>query len=197
MEKMVGYVDHFNANSLSTATPMKFGQLKPTLQKHLPMTVQIGGFKPTFTVFDSFGRRPYERSFQVQWATNRFTLIGWPHKNGDFSIRQLENLRDEICKECLIKHKYTADNDLFMVLGEIAGHELLSDTELAQLRLATQSVEVDVRDFLAAQKNSIEFDLDQVCVAQYQVETLPLSSTMAYRLHEERVGADFIENLYD
>ncbi|MFQ6054650.1 MAG: hypothetical protein ACE5J3_01545 [Methanosarcinales archaeon] len=81
-----------------------------------------------------FGKTPYELSFQVQLATSKLTLIGWPHKNLNFTDkRMLWDLRHEIETKCNIKHKYENDNDLFMVLGEIKGLQLLTDSELEEL----------------------------------------------------------------
>jgi hypothetical protein len=202
MEKLVGYADHFNANiwansPLGKRVGMKFDSLVNTVQQHLPITIQFGGFNKAFNAFDSFGKWPYERSFQVQWATNRFTIIGWPHQSSDFtSARLLEILRGEIGEKCNIQHRYSKDNDLFMVLGEISGLHLLSDSELADMKIAANDVEAQVRDYLTTQKVDVEIGAEQVFVAQYEKETLPLESTNVYSVADSRTTGSFIETLY-
>ena len=157
MEKLIGYSDDFNANiwvDSGIKTRMDFSLLVDTLKQHLPMTVRFGGFPQFFSEFKSLGLSPYERSFQVQWPTNRFTLIGWPHTRGDFTAdRLLEKFREDMGKNCHIQHKFKNDNDLFLVVGEIVGLENLSDIELAQIKGATPSLESDVRNYLAAQES--------------------------------------------
>jgi len=68
MEKLVGYSEHYNANQWAKSSyhrsRMDFGPLLDTVRRHFPMTFQFGGFPKTFTGFDSFGRRPYKRSFR-------------------------------------------------------------------------------------------------------------------------------------
>lgn len=203
MEKLIGYADHFNANLWASTSPakkevMNFAPLVHTVQRHLPIMVQFGNFRPTFADFLSSKERPYVRSFQVQWMTNKFTLIGWPHKNGDFtSTRLLDTLRAEIKSACNIQHKYAEDNDLFIVLGEISGLNLLTDSELAEMKAAGLELETQVRDYLETQKVEIEIGAEQVFVAQYEKETLPLESTNAYCLADSRSTGSLIDRLYD
>jgi hypothetical protein len=200
MEKLIGYSDHFNANrwvATGKKTVMDFNRLLSTLQKHLPVMVRFGGFQPTFNAFASFGRCPYERSFQIQWATRRFTIIGWPHDHGDFlTNRSLDNLRGALGKNCNIQHKYKNDNDLFMVIGEMVAVESFSDLELAQLRAAARAVEIEVRDFLATQSVDVMIDADHLCLAQYEEETLALNSTISYPITKQGIDAGFISDLY-
>lgn len=200
MEKLEGSAELYNKNTWAACGSRKvmdFNPLRPTLQSHLPITVQFGGFPPAFSAFSSSGLPPYERSFQVQWQANRFTLIGWPHRNGEFAPRQLLNeLREDLNTNCKIRHKWGTDNDLFMVLGEIANTKMLLDKELAQLKNATPVLEKAVRDYLTSHKTEVEITIDDLYVAQYEVETLERHSTVAHRITGSRVEATFIRNLY-
>jgi hypothetical protein len=200
MEKLMGYSKHFNANLEATSgnkLEMDFTKLLPTLSQHLPMTIRFGGFSSEFNDFNSFGGSPYQRSFQVQWSSNRITIIGWPHAKGDFTTtRQLNGLRDSITANCNISHKYRDDNDLFMVLGEIISLDRFSESEIEKLHTAASSVEKEVRDYLAGQKLDVVIDLDSVSVVQYEDETLSLDSTVPFRVSNEELNADFISNLF-
>ena len=87
MEKLIGFSKHFNANTwieTGSREVMEFTSLLKIIMKHLPMKIRFAGVEKSFKHFYSFGKKPYEHSFQVQWQTNKLTLIGWPHENGDF-----------------------------------------------------------------------------------------------------------------
>ncbi|MEM7132663.1 MAG: hypothetical protein AAF702_40550 [Chloroflexota bacterium] len=200
MEKLIGYSAPFNTNiwsAIGEKVMMGFDQVLPTLQQHFPMTIQFGGFSPFFNQFDSFGNLPYERSFQVQWPTNRFTLIGWPHANGNFTTTRLLNcLRDDLNVQCNVAHKYSGDNDLFIVLGKIVHLERFTDAEIEQLQEAAKTLEVQIRNHLAATKTGVTIELDDISLVQYEMETLPLHSTISHRVTDPGVTPEFISNLY-
>jgi len=200
MEKLIGYSKHFNANLEAISgnkIEMDFAKLLPTLSQHLPMTIRFGGFSSEFSDFNSLGGLPYQRSFQVQWPSNRITIIGWPHAKGDFTTtRQLNGLRDSISATCNISHKYRDDNDLFMVLGEITSLERFSESEIEKLHPAASSVEREVRDYLASQELDVVIDLDSVSVAQYEDAKLSLDSTTPFQVSNQELDADFISNLF-
>jgi hypothetical protein len=205
MEKLIGYSDDFNANiwvDSGIKTRMDFSLLVDTLKQHLPMTVRFGGFPHFFSEFKSLGLSPYERSFQVQWPTNRFTLIGWPHTRSDFTAdRRLEKFREDMKKNCHIQHKFKNDNDLFLVVGEIVGLENLSDIELKEIKdVETPLLETTVRDYLAnlAKQKGVDIEIkpDEVCIAQYEKETLDLHSTIPHRVNDG-MSSNFISRLYD
>ncbi len=200
MEKMAGYAEHYNANlwaETSNKVEMDFTQLLHVLGEHLPMAVQFGGFPRSFTGFESFGRSPYERSFQIQWKTGRFTLVGWPHKDGNFTTRRyLNELRDEIERKCNIRHKYREDNDLFMVLGEIVLPGSMAEEERARFKDISLTIEMAVRDYIVDNKIDVNIDVDAVSVVQYDVETLSLESTVSHRVTDPKMSPDFIEDLY-
>jgi len=167
------------------------------VHQHFPLAFQFGGFSKAFTQFDSFGRLPYERSFQVQWASSRVTAIGWPHRNGDFtSARLLAGFRDDVACKCKIRHKYDNDNDLFMVLGEIADLTSFTDDEVAALKREGKQVEDAVRDLLENHKIEMTVEPDDVFVVQYEKETLPLDTTIAYRITNPGLNAAMISGLY-
>jgi hypothetical protein len=200
MEKLTEYPDPYNARTwmdTGEKVVMDFSQLHPVLQWHLPITVQFGGFLESFNEFESFGRSPYERSFQIQWAAKRFIMIGWSHKNGDFtSHRLLQKLRDEIENRCHIRHKYREDNDLFMVLGEIVIPDLATEKELSQLMEISSVVESEICNHLVNNKINVTIDMDSISIAQYEVETLSPASTIPHRLTGADVDERFIESLY-
>lgn len=200
MEKLVGFSENFNTNTwkeTGNKEEMNFDPLVETVKKHLPIQIRFGGIRKNFRRFDSFGKTPYERSFQVQWQTNKLTLIGWPHENGDFtSKRLLEALRLDIATHCKIRHKYKSDNDFFMVLGEINGYHLLKESELQKIKYFATDTEEKVRVYLANNMTEVEIGLDQVFLVQYKDENLPVDSTTAYCIENQSIDADFIRKLY-
>lgn len=200
MEKLVDQSKHFNANiwkDSGNKVEMDFTNLLPTLLKHLPMTFRFGGFKPAFNRFNSLGCLPFERSFQIQWATNRVTLIGWPHVNGDYtSTRCLNFLRHEIAETCHINHKYKNDNDLFLVLGEISSLDKFSESEIENLHNAGNFIEKEIRDYLAVNELDVIIDEETVFIVQYEDESLSLNSTEPYCLSNKKLNAKFIDSIF-
>lgn len=92
MEKLIGFDNLFNANiwqASGNKVIMRYNEFLNVVTKHLPITVRFGGFDKNYKEFMSFGKTPYERSFQVKWATSKFTLIGWPHKNLNFTDKRV------------------------------------------------------------------------------------------------------------
>ena len=176
---------------------MNFAPLVEIVKKHLPMKIRFGGFGKTFRRFDSFGKNPYERSFQVQWQTNKLTLIGWPHKDGDFTSKPLlDALRMDMGTHCNIRHKYQGDNDLFMVLGEINGYHLLKKSELMHIKYIAAETEEKVRNYLLNNMTEVEIGPEQVFLAQYSDESLPFDFTTVYSIANQLIDADFICKLY-
>lgn len=201
MEKLIGFSECFNANiwtNTGRIEAMNFKPLRETVLQYLPMMVRFGGFGKTFNGFKSFGKFPYERSFQVQWTTNKVTLIGWPHRNGEFSPNQLlKTLRSEVASKCNIRHKYHDDNDLFLVIGEIVGLQFLSDSERKKLKDTALNLEKKARKFLENNSIDVEIGSDQVFIARYGIETLPLDSTDVYCIQKQGVDDGFLINLYE
>ncbi len=200
MERLVGFAECFNKNiwiHTGRKEAMNFMPLLETVMKHLPMTVRFGGFGKTFTGFKSAGKFPYERSFQVHWNTNKVTLIGWPHRNDDYTSRLLlKTLRSEITTKCKIGHKYDNDNDLFLVIGEISRIQELSDFERKEIRNSASILEEQLREYLENNMTDVEIGFEQVFIARYDKESLPPNSTNVYCINMPGIDAHFLSNLY-
>jgi len=63
---------------------------------------------------------------------------------------------------CNIRHKYRYDNDLFMVIGEIKGHQLLTASELKKIKLSVAHLEENIRNYLADNMSEVEIAPEQV-----------------------------------
>jgi hypothetical protein len=200
MEKIDGIPDICNANiwnQIGKREVMNFPPLVDTVKKYLPMKIRFGGFGRTFRGFKSFSKFPFERSFQIQWSADKVTLIGWPHRNDNFSSNPLlKNLRVEVEERCNIRHKYAGDNDLYMVIGEITDLGHLSQSERKEIKDATSSIEEKVRGFLENNPIDVEIKPDQVFLARYREESLPLDSTETYCIDNPGIDVDFIKCLY-
>ena len=170
--------------------PMDFAPLAEIVARHLPMSVRFGGFAPDSRELASRGATPYERSFEIQLAAGRVTLIGWPHCRGDFGPRALAALRAELAQRCRIEPKYDDDNDLFLVLGTLeAGAAGMAD--------AVARVEHGVRERRAAAPLELELTLERVRVACYESESLDPATTTAWALDDPRLGPELLTGLYD
>lgn len=200
MEKVNNAHQHFNQNLAITTkknTVMNCEHFMSTVHQHFPMNVQIGGFQPSFNHFSSLGQSPYQRSLQVQWKNQRVVLIGWPHSNNNFTEKRLlHNARSAFLKNCNIAHKYQDDNDFFMTLGKIVGLTPRSATGQSPLAVNARQVEVDIKNYLSAQKTHISIDLTSMAIAQYEDATLPLNSTIIHTLNNTKITTDFIASLY-
>jgi len=201
MERLIGYEQPFNANlwqKSGAKEVMKFDGLIEDVSTYLPLTIQVGGFDKDYRAFSSFGQSPYERTFQVQWKTNKITLMGWPHQDGDFTTRRvLWDLRHGLETRCRIKHKYENDNDFFMVLGVLRGHQMLKDEELMDLQEEATGLEERIRGDVANHGIELEVTPEQVFLAQYQQETLPLETTSVHCILNTMIDNRFIRSLYD
>ena len=204
MEKVIDFDELFNASEYretGNKVIMQYNELPNIVRKHLPMTIRFGGFPKNYKKFKSWKKLPYEQSFRVDWGISRFTLVGWSHKNGNFTNKhKLEELRLEIEKSCNIRHKYHRDKeykDFYMVLGEIKGLQSLTDSELRELKCAASaSLEESIRQYLLRNRIDVEIGAEQVFLAQYEKETLSLDSTNAYCIQSPRINGDFIAGLY-
>jgi hypothetical protein len=163
---------------------MKFSSLAEVVGRSLPLSVRYGGFDPGDRRFDSRGRAPYERSFQIDRSSGRATLIGWPHVDGNFGLRYLERLRDDLAEECNLEHKYDGDNDLYLVLGIVrppVDHARASSAELA------------VREYLRANPLDVRLALEELSVVRYLEETLDPSTTVAHHLADSSLTPDALD----
>lgn len=200
MERAPGAAEFINANLLASTgrrVAMDFGPLPSNLQRYLPLSIRFGGFGAGDSRFRSAGRSPHERSFQVQWPTQRCTLIGWPHQNGNFTTWRLLNaLRDQLAVECGLGHKYREDNDLFLVLGQLSSLDGVAPAALDHLQEAVTHVEERIRRMLAERPVNVVIDTADLSIVAYDDPTLPPASTAAFRLTEPRLDAAWIKNLY-
>lgn len=193
LERLEGRAPPVNRNlwrKRRDETPMDFGPLREVVARHLPMSVRFGGFGPASRDFASRGATPYERSFEVQPARGTATLIGWPHRGGDFGSRALAALRADLARRCRIEHKYDDDNDLFLVLGTLSAGT-------ARLAGAIERIVRTVRDRLAAEPLELALTSDRIHVACYESESLDPATTTAYALDDPRFGAELLAGLYD
>lgn len=167
---------------------MNFSPLREVVGQRLPVSIRFGGFEPDDRPFESQGRRPYERSFQIHPTGGRVTLMGWPHEQGDYGPRRLEELREDLSHRCNLEHKYDGDNDLYLVLGFVNPATVTAGAESA--------VESEVRDYLRHHPLDVSLGLSDVSIACYVDETLDRSTTIARALTDPEVTPDFLEALY-
>lgn len=200
MERAADQAGFANANLLArrgAPVAMKFDRIVTTLRRHLPMNVRFGGFAPNEAPFLSSGRTPHERAFQIQWATRRCTLIGWPHRAGDFTTqRPLLALRDDLERHCGLGHKYPEDNDFFMVLGLMELPERVTPEEVSAVQRAASVLEMQLREHLAENPFDLVIELPDIRIVAYDDVTLPPASTRAYALSDLDPLSGWIESLY-
>jgi len=173
-----------------------------------PFQIQIGGFKNRAYPFVSRGQRPYERAFSIQG--DKTVLMGWPIQGQPFAnVRTdivtmihesriyppvLDNIR-RASQNFNILHAYhrlltDVDNDFYFRIGLIE-NPLLNP-------LQQQKVENELRQFLSTIKPIvIQVTSQNVYIASYEDETLPLISTKVWSVSDLKVTADFIGSLYE
>jgi len=201
MAKHIGSSELFNEEIWRDSNTRKkiimdFTELINIVRDHFPMTVRFGGFDENYRDFQSQNKTPFERSFQVQWDSSKLTLIGWPRKNDKFT-EELSKLRNEFKEKCNIKYRYEKDGkDFHMVLGEIKRPHLLTDSELKRLKMETTQLEESIREYLRKHPIDVKINCEQVFLAQYVNETLPLDSTNVYCIQDRVINNPFIQNLY-
>lgn len=202
MEKLMGHWEPFNANfwrETGERRKMKFEKLLEIAKQDIHFTIRFGGYNPDDTSIDSFGKTAYVRSFQLQWAQKKVTIMGWHHEKGDFSkYTDLWKLRKRFEDDCNVKHRYNNDKDFFAVIGDLVNLESLTDEELKQLKQQGECVEQEIREQLAVDqklKLDLEIDPSTVFVTQYEEEALALRSSRAYCITQ--IGAEFISGLYE
>lgn len=166
--------------------PMLAWLRDPTFPK---FAAQVGGFRSGVNYpFTSQGRHPSLRSFSIQGE--RAVAMGWPRAEDGFPP-VLGELRLGF-ERFGILHKWhqregVLDNDLFFVLG----HCRAADPE------ANRRVEESVRERMAERAQLVPVGLDSLSFVAYSDPTLPLAGSRAFRVNDDRVTADFLEQLYD
>ncbi|OUR92765.1 hypothetical protein A9Q81_15700 [Gammaproteobacteria bacterium 42_54_T18] len=198
MEKVIKahtFYNHNIAAETKNNVTMDFSHFLTTVHQNFPMTIQFGGFHPSFKEFTSAGQLPNTRTFQIQWINKKVTLLGWPSISGGVT-NQLSNIRTSFLENCNISHKYKNDNDLFMVLGEISHPNSVSISEKLQLTLDTEQLEKSIRDYLYKHPIITALDLNALSIAQYTNPTLPITHTINHPLNKPGLTADCIRTLY-
>jgi hypothetical protein len=173
----------------------------------IPFEVQIGGFANRDYPFTSRKTVPYERSFSVQG--DKVVVMGWPIR-GEPSLlppstaaaiaqeariypATLDAMRHAAQRFGILhgwhKTPIDVDNDLFFRIGMIDSKSLTP--------AATSMLESQGRDYLTTQPPLvIEIPLDDISVAAYEDDQLPLASTRASALTDSKVTGDFVVGLY-
>ena len=167
---------------------MDFSRLREVVGRRLPMSIRFGGFGPDDGRFRSQGRVPFERSFQIHRASGKVTLVGWPHEQGNYASRLLEQLRGDLSRSCNLEHKYDGDNDLYLVLGVM---ESAAATESD-----ASAIESVIRDYLAHNPFDVRLALADTSIACYADETLDPRTTRVHALADPTVTPDVLEALY-
>ena len=202
MEKLLGINNYYNINKwndLRIKVEMDFNKLSNVISAHLPISIRFGGFDKSYIDFMSFGKKPYERSFQIQLSKGKVIIIGWPHEIGDFSNKRLWNLRKDLEVNCNIRHKYAKfeDNDFFMVLGDLKGINLFSEQEINKLKAEVFNLEGIIRKYLSLNPTDITITYEDIYIAQYEKETLQIDSTNMYKIKVLNNNDSFIKGLYE
>jgi len=172
----------------------------------LPFEVQIGGFANRDYPFTSRKTRPYDRTFSVQG--DKIVLMGWPVRGEPLAAppataaassqeariypTTLHTVR-HAAQRFGILHGYhrtltDVDNDLFFRIGLVDPKAVTPAT--------TSALEAQVRQHLSAQPPLvIEIRLEDISIAAYEDDRLPLASTQTWSLADPRVTGHFVAGL--
>jgi hypothetical protein len=148
------------------------------VQDSFPMQIQIGGFSPSFKMFLSKGKTPFQRSFHINITSRKIVLMGWPVRNEQLLI----TLREQMEDTCNIAHKYVGDNDFYMVLGEIDPTQVIDEQDSSGIisRIAhTQSM---LQHFLSENRTELELAKENLSLVCYESELLPVDNTRVFPL---------------
>jgi len=202
MEKLIGYQEPYNANHWEKngeKKPMDFNKLYDNINVHLPLSIQIGGYKTRDTNFKSFRKIPFERFFQINFATNKVILMGWPVKEDKKTVHsKLLELRNDLFAKNNILHKYDEhkDNDFYLVIGELQNLQVFTEEELIQLKKEAQQVENKIRIETLEDAQILEIKNEDLSYVQYQKESLEVASSNAFNFEEVKNDPARLENLY-
>ncbi|MFH1862536.1 MAG: hypothetical protein ABH878_06945 [bacterium] len=180
---------------------------------HIPFKAQVGGFGDRGYPFlsDPFERgesdRPYDRSFSIRG--DKVVVMGWPLRGlprksppaqpHEFvqESRTYPQTLDEIrhtAQKFGILHGYhrtptAVDNDLFFRIGILKANP--HDTDIGK------SLAKQIRTTLSAREPvCVEITLDDLYVAAYDDDSLPLKTTQVWSLADRRVSGQFVADLY-
>jgi hypothetical protein len=159
----------------------------------IPFEVQIGGFANRDYPFTSRNARPFLRSFSVQG--DKLVVLGWPVRGEprEYPLA-LDQLR-RAAQDFEILHSYhretnDIDNDFFFRIGMIDPKAVTMEKKSA--------LENQIREFLSNQPPlPVPIRLEDIFVAAYESDQLPLSSTRTWSLANPKVTGEFVEALYE
>ncbi|NND05048.1 MAG: hypothetical protein HKN87_01595 [Saprospiraceae bacterium] len=162
--------------------------------------IRLGGFNPTNDQFLSWDERPYQRSFGIHPSTGKVVLNGWPMSNQGVSMAFSDciwQLRKRLYQEHNLRHKYHqyADNDVFMVIGDIVNpHQPATEKHEAFLA-DLEGLQKEVRAFLSTTSPYyFPIDLEDLALIAYEDPRLPVDGSKRYPIH--LIRAD-ISRIYD
>jgi len=172
----------------------------------IPFKFQLGGFADRDYPFTSRMSGPYERSFSMQ--DEKVVLMGWPidgnlspvrsasSDGGVLDARGYPATLDIIRRAAQafgILHRYhcavtDVDNDLYFRIGVI---------EAKAVSAATKSgLEVQGRKLMSMQPPVVtEVGLENIYIAAYEDDRLPIFSTRTWSLTNSKVNGTFITSL--
>jgi hypothetical protein len=200
LERLSGSDELFNANiwfDMKQKRVMNFDSLLRLIRESFPMTIRIGGVSRSFGQFESWGEKPYVRSFQLLCPAGDFTLVGWPHEKGDFRNRNLWKLRDRFDRECNIRHKYSKyeDNDFFMRIGRAKGNLCSRVTESHELRRELENLEWQIREFLSENCVDVSVTPDNIYVVTYQEKASHIEVIDSVKVSENLLDSALVRGL--
>ena len=147
----------------------------------IPFQCRLGGFRSGEEYgFQSFGRHPFERSFEIQ-KSGAVVVIGWPFAHGTVS-RELVALRRGL-ESYNILHKYhmtesVEDNDCYFVLG----HLDVESADPAELAAVTGAIRAKIAE---AEPTLLTVDRDCLAFVRYADRSLPTSSSLRMPLRRD------------
>ena len=171
--------------------PMSIRRVVEVARAALPLTIRVAGYRRRQSYpFTSRGLHPYVRSFSIQGGTA--VAMGWPFDGGGYSQR-LGELRRRF-EEAGVLHKYHVpggelDNDLFLVLGRVAGQR--------ETGRSPEAAEDALREMLAS-RDPLELDVtrERLALVAYDDPRLPAGTSRSFALHEADKTIGEIEALY-
>jgi len=174
--------------------PMDIAGLLDTLLQsgRLPFRVRIGGFQREHRYsFESFGRHPYLRSFEIQ-ASTIVVAMGWP-VNADEYSPTLDGLRRDLNRHNIL-HKYhrtsdAIDNDFYFVLGKLdsgasAAADLGAVADAIRARMANTdplTLDVTTRD---------------LSLVAYSDNELPLRTSVRFPIEMARSAVEELTSVF-
>jgi hypothetical protein len=211
LERRIGSATH-NANyskHRGRDAAMDFGGFLHYLRGcgHFPFQVQAGGFGRREYPFRSRKAAPYERSFSVQG--DKAVVMGWPVRGeplttppstpegcaqeGRIYPLTLDSLRRG-AQGFGILHAYhqtptDVDNDLFFRIGLVS--------PAAMGHGAAGSLVREVRQILSdGPPLVVEMTLDDVYIAAYEDDKLPIDSTQVWSVADRNTSAELVSGLF-